>query len=51
MITIFFFLNSEANHEYEIVANSWRHSASFSNNLFFAMVDYDDGPDVFSAVS
>lgn len=41
---------SEANHEYEIVANSWRHSNAFSNNLFFAMVDYDDGPDVFNSL-
>ena len=27
-----------ANDEYQIVAQSWRYSAQFNNNLFFAMV-------------
>jgi len=40
----------EANSEYEIVADSWKASNEFSNKLFFATVDYDDGPDVFSSV-
>ena len=41
----------QANEEFQIVANSWRYSQQYSNNLFFAMVDYDDGQDVFQAVS
>ncbi|CAG2239849.1 OST3 [Mytilus edulis] len=38
----------QANEEYVILANSWRYSQQYSNKLFFAMVDYDDGADVFS---
>lgn len=38
----------QANDEFQIVANSWRYSNQFSNKLFFAMVDYDEGPDVFN---
>ncbi|XP_046582052.1 tumor suppressor candidate 3-like isoform X1 [Haliotis rubra] len=37
----------QANEEYTILANSWRYSQQFSNKLFFALVDYDEGPDVF----
>lgn len=40
----------EANTEYEIVANSWKYGTTYSNNLFFAMVDYDEGPDVFNTL-
>ncbi len=36
-----------ANDEYQIVAQSWRYSAQFNNNLFFAMVDFDEASDVF----
>lgn len=36
-----------ANDEYQIVANSYRYSTSYSNKLFFAMVDFDEGSDVF----
>lgn len=41
----------QANEEYIILANSWRYAQSWSNRLFFAMVDFDEGPDVFQAVS
>lgn len=41
----------EANSEYEIVANSWKYGTTYSNNLFFAIVDYDEGPEVFNSVS
>ena len=41
----------QANDEFLIVANSWRYSQQYSNKLFFAMVDYDEGPEVFSTVS
>merc|ERR1712241_734548 len=38
----------EAYDEYQIVASSYRYSQAFgSNKLFLAMVDFDDGPDVF----
>lgn len=40
-----------ASDEFAIVANSWRISQQFSQNLFFGLVDYDDGADVFSSVS
>ena len=40
-----------ANEEYQIVAQSWRYSAQFSNKLFFAMVDFDEAPDVFKMVN
>lgn len=40
----------QANDEYLIVANSWRYSQQYSNKLFFAMVDYDEGSDVFSSL-
>jgi len=41
---------SQAHDEFQIVANSWRFSSQFSNKLFFAMVDFDEGPDVFQAL-
>lgn len=37
----------QAHDEFQIVANSWRYSQSYNNRLYFAMVDFDDGPDVF----
>jgi len=40
----------QASDEFQIVANSWRYSNQFSNKLFFAMVDYDEGSDVFSSL-
>ena len=36
-----------AHDEYQIVAQSWRLYGQFTNKLFFAMVDFDDAPDVF----
>lgn len=36
-----------ADNEYQIIAQSWRYSGQFSNKLFFAMVDFDDAPEVF----
>jgi oligosaccharyltransferase complex subunit gamma len=40
-----------ANEEYQIVAQSWRYSGQFTNSLFFAMVDFDDAPDVFKMLN
>ena len=34
----------QAHEEYQMVANSWRYSQQYSNKLFFAMVDFDEGP-------
>ena len=45
-----FLVNREANNEFTILANSWRYSQQYSNKVFFAVVDFDEGPDVFSAV-
>ena len=33
----------EAHDEYHIVANSWRYSNHYSSELFFVMVDIDEG--------
>lgn len=43
-------LTRQANEEYQILANSWRYSSAFCNKLFFSMVDYDEGTDVFQQV-
>lgn len=37
----------QAYDEYIILANSYRYSQAYSNNLFFAMIDFDEGSDVF----
>ncbi|CAF3683829.1 unnamed protein product [Adineta steineri] len=37
----------QAQDEFQIVAQSYRYSSAFTNKLFFAMVDFDDGQDVF----
>lgn len=39
-----------AHDEYTIVANSYRYSQAYSNKLFFAMVDFDEGSDVFQTL-
>ncbi|CAD5122082.1 DgyrCDS10533 [Dimorphilus gyrociliatus] len=39
-----------ANDEFLIVANSWRYSQAYSSRIFFAMVDYDEGADVFTSL-
>nr|KAG5711641.1 hypothetical protein BaRGS_016823 [Batillaria attramentaria] len=43
-------VNRQANEEYQILANSWRYSQQYSNQLFFTMVDYDEGADVFQSI-
>jgi len=37
----------QAYDEFAIVANSWRYSPNFENKLFFGMIDYDEGSDIF----
>lgn len=39
-----------AHEEFTIVANSYRYSQVYSNKLFFAMVDFDEGSEVFQMV-
>lgn len=41
----------QASNEFTIVANSARYNPSQSTKLFFAMVDFDEGSDVFQMVS
>ncbi|PKK31150.1 tumor suppressor candidate 3 [Columba livia] len=41
----------QANEEYQVLANSWRYSSAFSNKLFFTIVDYDEGADVFQQLN
>lgn len=36
-----------ASDEFTILANSYRYSPTYSNKLFFAVVDFDDGQEVF----
>lgn len=40
----------QADEEYQILANSWRYSSAFTNRVFFASVDFDEGSDVFQMV-
>ena len=40
----------EASDEFNILANSFRFSPAYTNALFFAVVDFDDGPEVFQSV-
>jgi oligosaccharyltransferase complex subunit gamma len=37
--------------EFNIVANSYRYSQLFSNKLFFGVVDFDEGTEIFTSVS
>ncbi|KTG01528.1 hypothetical protein cypCar_00049855, partial [Cyprinus carpio] len=37
----------QADEEFQILANSWRYSSAFTNRIFFGMVDFDEGSDVF----
>ncbi|XP_046706316.1 magnesium transporter protein 1 [Silurus meridionalis] len=41
----------QADEEYQILANSWRYSSAFTNKIFFAMVDFDEGSDVFQMLN
>lgn len=44
------FLRRQAHDEFQIVAQSYRYSSAFTNKVFFGMVDFDDGSDVFQSV-
>ncbi|XP_073886298.1 dolichyl-diphosphooligosaccharide--protein glycosyltransferase subunit MAGT1 isoform X4 [Macaca fascicularis] len=43
--------NRQADEEFQILANSWRYSSAFTNRIFFAMVDFDEGSDVFQMLN
>lgn len=40
----------QAHEEFLVIANSWRYSQMYSNRLFFALIDFDEGADVFNSV-
>lgn len=40
----------QANEQYQLLADSWRQTAQFSNSLFFTVLDYDESPDVFHSL-
>jgi len=41
----------EVNNEFQILASSWKYSSGFSSyRLFFTMVDFDEGSDIFQAL-
>lgn len=44
------FLFRQADEEFQVLANSWRFSSAFTNKVFFASVDFDEGSDVFQMV-
>jgi hypothetical protein len=46
----YIFLQRQGQDEFQIVAQSYRYSSAFTNRLFFGMVDFDDGQDVFQYV-
>lgn len=39
-----------AGEEFTVLANSYRYSSSYRNNLFFGSVDFDEGSEVFQAL-
>ncbi|XP_028445069.1 dolichyl-diphosphooligosaccharide--protein glycosyltransferase subunit MAGT1 isoform X2 [Perca flavescens] len=41
----------QADEEFQVLANSWRYSSAFTNKVFFASVDFDEGSDVFQMLS
>jgi len=48
---LFVFLQRPAHDEFQLVAQSYRYSDAFTNKLFFGMVDFDEGAEVFQQVS
>ncbi|KAG8003760.1 Magnesium transporter protein 1 [Nibea albiflora] len=41
----------QADEEFQVLANSWRYSSAFTNKVFFASVDFDEGSDVFQMLN
>uniref|UniRef100_A0AAQ5YFT1 Dolichyl-diphosphooligosaccharide--protein glycosyltransferase subunit MAGT1 n=1 Tax=Amphiprion ocellaris TaxID=80972 RepID=A0AAQ5YFT1_AMPOC len=41
----------QADEEFQVLANSWRYSSAFTNRVFFASVDFDEGSDVFQMLN
>jgi hypothetical protein len=50
ILLLLLFFQRQAHDEFQIVAQSYRYSSAFTNKVFFAMVDFDDGADVFQYV-
>jgi oligosaccharyltransferase complex subunit gamma len=40
----------QAHDEFQVVAQSYRYSNAFSNKVFFGMVDFDDGAEIFQSL-
>eukprot|EP00795_Rhopilema_esculentum_P000384 gene384-10048_t len=40
----------DVHSEFQIIASSWRYSSAYNTRLFFAMVDFDEGSDVFQSL-
>ena len=36
--------------EFQVLAGSWQFSSAFSNKVFFAMLDFDESPEVFKTL-
>lgn len=49
-ISLNYYFFRHAHEEFVTVANSFRYSQFYSNKLFFATVDFDEGSDVFQMV-
>uniref|UniRef100_A0A3Q3AD19 Dolichyl-diphosphooligosaccharide--protein glycosyltransferase subunit MAGT1 n=1 Tax=Kryptolebias marmoratus TaxID=37003 RepID=A0A3Q3AD19_KRYMA len=41
----------QADDEFQVLANSWRYSSAFTNKIFFASVDFDEGSDIFQMLN
>uniref|UniRef100_A0A3B5PTD0 Dolichyl-diphosphooligosaccharide--protein glycosyltransferase subunit MAGT1 n=1 Tax=Xiphophorus maculatus TaxID=8083 RepID=A0A3B5PTD0_XIPMA len=41
----------QADEEFHVLANSWHYSSAFTNRIFFASVDFDEGSDVFQMLN
>lgn len=46
-----FFLFRPAHDDFVVLAESYRYSQIFSDKLFFGMVDFDEGQEIFQQVS
>lgn len=41
----------QADEEFQTLTNSWQYSSAFTNKVFFAIMDFDEGFDVFQMLS
>jgi magnesium transporter 1 len=50
ILILIFAFQRQALDEFQIVAQSYRYSSAFTNKVFFGLVDFDDGSEVFQYV-